>query len=236
MISIDFWNTIVIAGTNGEKRQKSRIDGLLEIASTYNKRPNLDMIADAHEYASRKFDEIWLGTHRTPSSKELVDFALEFMELEFSDEDRLEISVIYEESLLDGPPELTPGVADALEKLASRDKLAIISDTMFSPGRVLRDYLKSQKIAHFFSAYAFSDEVGVSKPHPKMYKKVLSETGGKPETSWHIGDIHQTDIKGAQEMGMKAALYTGINKTDAETSSADLISDNWEDIHRHFAG
>ncbi len=227
MVSIDFWNTIVIAHTNGEKRQQARIDGLREICAKYGDVPELDLIGKAHQHASSKFDEIWLGQQRTPTSRELVDFALTFMGLQLSEADRAEVTRIYQESLLDGAPELTLGVGEALEKLASTHKLAIISDTMFSPGRVLRGYLKSKGLDGFFSAYAFSDEVGVSKPHRKMYKKVLSETGSDAKSSWHVGDIHQTDIKGAQSMGMKAVLYTGINTTDKETSSADVISDDW---------
>mgnify|MGYP000642471051 CR=1 FL=1 len=234
MISIDFWNTIVIAHTNGELRNEARVNGLREIAQKYGEAPSLDAIKKAHQAASIKFDEIWLGSQRTPTSRELVDISLDYLKLNFSEEDRKKVTLIYQESLLDGPPELTPGVGDALEALASKDKLAIISDTMFSPGTVLRGYLKSKGLLNFFTAFAFSDEVGVSKPHQKMYEKVLAETDGNPETSWHIGDIHQTDIKGAQAMGMKAVLYTGINKNDAETSTADLILDSWDEIQQEI--
>lgn len=230
MISIDFWNTIVIAHTNGTLRNQARVNGIQEIAKQYGEPPNIEAIHLAHQVASKKFDEIWLGTQRTPTSRELVDITLDSLNLNLSEQDREKVTLIYQESLLDGPPELTPGVGDALEVLASKNKLAIISDTMFSPGTVLRGYLKSKGLLDFFSAFAFSDEVGVSKPHHKMYQKVLAETEGKPESSWHIGDIHQTDIKGAQSMGMRAVLYTGINKTDADTSSAELILERWDEI------
>lgn len=230
MISIDFWNTIVIATSNGELRQKARLAGLKKYAAKHGRELHESMISEAHRYASQKFDEIWLGSHRTPTSAELVDYTLQYLDLSLSSSERKELTQIYQESLLEGPPELTPGVGESLEKLASRNKLAIISDTMFSPGTILRDYLRSKKLDRFFTAYAFSDEVGVSKPHKKMYKKVLAETGSSPETSWHIGDIHQTDIMGAQAIGMKAVLYTGINNSDAGTTTADIISENWAEI------
>ena len=230
MISIDFWNTIVIAASNGSKRHQARIGALFSVIPGLENTITEPQIKAAHQYASQKFDEIWLGDHRTPTSAELVDFVLLHLGLDPSPEERQRITKKYQDSLFAGPPELTPGVGDALEELASRHKLAIISDTMFSPGTVLREYLKSQKLSGFFSAFAFSDEVGVSKPHSDMYKKVLSETGCAPERSWHIGDIHQTDIKGAQVMGMGAVLYTGINKADRETTTADHVSDEWSEI------
>ena len=230
MISIDFWNTIAIAHTNGEKRHIARLTALTDLAAKYEKSLSIKEIKKAHAYASEKFDEIWLGTSRTPTTEELVSITVDYLGLKFSDDDLHRLTFVYQKSLLDGPPEVAIGAADALKELSQKHKLAIISDTMFSPGTILRDYLHSKGIGKYFSAFAFSDEVGVSKPHPKMYEKVLSETSSDPKESFHIGDIHQTDIAGAQQMGMKAVLYTGVNKADEKTTTADFVTSNWHEI------
>ncbi|MCH8566932.1 MAG: HAD family hydrolase [Balneolales bacterium] len=229
-VSIDFWNTIVIAHTNGEKRQKRRIEGLKELAAASNRQITPDEIKDAHRTASKRFDEIWLGTHRTPGSFELVGYTLEALEISATEADKKNLALIYEESLRDGPPELAPGVETALQQLATSFHLGIISDTMFSPGRVLKAYLHEKGIGKYFSAFAFSDEVGVSKPHPDMFKKVESETGGIKEGAFHVGDIQSTDIRGAQQFGINAILYTGISDAHAQGTTADYVCDSWDAV------
>ncbi len=232
MISVDFWNTIAIAHTNGEKRHIARLTALTDLAAKYETSLTINQIKKAHEYASAIFDEIWLGTSRTPKTDELVEITVDYLGLKFSDDDLQTLTTVYQKSLLDGPPEIAPGAADALKELAKKHPLAIISDTMFSPGTILRDYLHSKGIGKYFSAFAFSDEVGVSKPHADMYLKVLKETNSKVEGSFHIGDLQQTDIAGAQKMGMKGVLYTGINKKDEETTTADIVCANWDEMPR----
>ncbi len=235
-VSIDFWNTIVIAKTNGDKRAARRIDALHKLAAVRNKSFTQGEITRAHEYASQKFDEIWLGTSRTPNSRELVGFTLESLGLEVSENEQSELARVYEDSLLDGPPELATGVEEAIKRLAGAYPLGIISDTMFSPGRVLKDYLDHKGIGQYFSAFAFSDEVGVSKPHPDMFEKIRSETGTSAEGSYHIGDIQQTDIQGAQGFGISAVLYTGISDTYKNETTADHVCDSWDEVCRKILG
>lgn len=229
-VSIDFWNTIVIAETNGEKRAARRIDALKELADTHRLSINEVQIRDAHAYASKKFDEIWFGASRTPDSLELVGFTLESLGLDVSIEEQKKLARIYEDSLLDGPPELAPGVEKAIEALSKQYNLGIISDTMFSPGRVLKNYLDTKGVGKYFTAFAFSNEVGVSKPHPDMYQKILVDTGTGLEGSFHIGDIQPTDIKGAQAFGIKGILYTGISRTYEKDNTADYVSADWTAI------
>lgn len=229
-VSIDFWNTIVIAETNGEKRAARRIDALKSLADTHNLTITDSQIREAHAYASRKFDEIWLGKARTPDSLELVGFTLDSLALSVSETEQKELARIYEDSLLDGPPELAPGVKETVEALSKTYKLGIISDTMFSPGRVLKDYLDTKGLGQFFTAFAFSNEVGVSKPHPDMYQKILTDTSTGREGSFHIGDIQPTDIQGAQAFGIKGILYTGISRTYEKDNTADFVSPDWDTI------
>lgn len=233
-ISIDFWNTIVIAKSNGEQRHQARLDALHRLATRQNKQITNKQIQEANARASQHFDEVWLGTQRTPDAAELVAHTLRHLGLEANARTLQQVTQIYEDSLLDGPPELAPGVAEALGALCQKFELGIISDTMFSPGRVLRNHLKQKGIHRFFSSFAFSNEVGVSKPHPAMFEKVLNETGGEKQGSWHIGDMQPTDIKGAQAYGIKGLLYTGVSDAFAHDTTADLVCDSWEEIARRL--
>lgn len=231
-ISIDFWNTIVIAKSNGPQRLEARLNALHALADEQGTRLSNEQIEEAHNRASQHFDKVWLGTQRTPDAAELVGYTLDHLGLKSDAEVQARITRIYEDSLLDGPPDLAPGAAEAIAALSEHFKLGIISDTMFSPGRVLRNHLEEKGIKQYFSSFAFSNEVGVSKPHPNMFEKVMAETGAGKQDSWHIGDMQPTDIKGAQAYGIKGLLYTGVSDTFAADTTADLVCDSWEQIAR----
>ena len=114
-----------------------------------------------------------------------------------------------------------------------RGPLAIISDTAFSPGSVLKQLMERDGIARYFDHYIFSDETGVAKPHPDAFHKALDGLGGTPEKGVHIGDIERTDILGAKGVGMEAILYRTPDrqhKYAEETTVADYILEEWGEI------
>jgi putative hydrolase of the HAD superfamily len=135
--------------------------------------------------------------------------------------------------VLDHPPQLLPGVREALAFLAARAKLAIISDTAFSPGSILRELMVEQDIDRYFSGYVFSDETGIAKPHPEAFAAALNQLQGAPEEGVHIGDIERTDIRGARGAGMKAILYDGgseRSKYAEDETAADAVMHHWNEI------
>lgn len=229
-VTIDFWNTISIAKSNGSERQTARIKAVKELGAAYNLNLDNEQIQQARLYTEEQFEKEWLGNHRTTPVDELVSGMLDYLSIPASRQEIEHVTEIFQESLHDGPPDLTPGVDSALKQLSEQASLVLISDTMFSPGRVLRNYLKDKGLYDYFREFVFSDEVGVSKPRPETFTKALSATGAEPAEAVHVGDIHQTDIIGAQQMGMKAILYTGINEEDKEHTTADFVCPSWEDV------
>jgi len=90
--------------------------------------------------------------------------------------DRIEtIAGAFAECVITIPPKLTTGAKEALENLSGKYKLAIISDTGFSPGVTLRRLLEKENVLNYFSAFSFSDETGFAKPHPQAYMTVLNK-------------------------------------------------------------
>ncbi len=230
MVSIDFWNTLVCHRSNGVNRTQARIRGLRSIARIYDKNPNEEQIQQARKAVSQAFDVEWLGNQRTLTTEELVRGMLVHLNIPAQEKHIEELTATFQESLYEGPPEPAPGIKKALEELSRYYRIGLISDTMFSPGTILRKYLDQIGLLQYFDAFAFSDEMGVSKPHPKPYRYVLQSTGADPALSWHVGDIQQTDIVGAKSMGMGAVLYTGFNKNDQKNSTADFVCEHWEAV------
>ncbi len=229
-ISIDFWNTLVDAKTGGKERHQARIDKLKEVAARYDQTISPEQVEEAKKKASAEFDVEWLGHQRTMLTHELVERIVGHLGIPAKKGEKEEITFVFQHSLLKGAPELAPGALDIIPKLAAKYPLAIISDTMFSPGSVLRSYLMTKGLLDYFSHFVFSDEVGYSKPDKRAFLQVLEKNKAHAASSFHVGDIQKTDIVGAQSVGMKAILYTGISTEHLEGNTADFVAPNWNRV------
>jgi putative hydrolase of the HAD superfamily len=89
-----------------------------------------------------------------------------------------------------------------LESLRRRGlKLGLVSNA-FDPGWLLRRDLDRMGIGERLDAAVFSSEVGKRKPHPTIYRAVLSELGVEPERALFVGDRLVEDVQGPAELGM----------------------------------
>ncbi len=59
------------------------------------------------------------------------------------------------------------------------------------------------------AAIFFSDQMGISKPNPKIFLKACEAMGVAPERTLYVGDRPTHDIRPARSIGMKAVHYTG---------------------------
>ncbi len=120
--------------------------------------------------------------------------------------------------------------AQALETLAGRYKLCVVSDALVSPGRVLREMLAHHGLETYFSGFVFSDEIDCSKPDPRMFHSAAEQLGIALSAMVHIGDRDHNDIKGPQALGMKAVLFTAVRDNDKDNTSADAICTDHADL------
>lgn len=235
MVSIDFWDTLVDGSVGGEKRRTIRHNALQKIAGEYGKSLELEQIESASRKASEEFNRIWFAQQRTPTTAELVSKVLNNLGIPARKMEYDYLVQRFEDSLLEGPPAVLEGAEAAIESLSEQYQITLISDTMYSPGRVLRKYLEEMGLLGHFKAFLFSDEAGFSKPNPKAFQKMLKDTGCNPESSYHVGDRLNTDIAGAKAVGMKAILFTGISMKDSgsddePTSTPDHLCQNWQEV------
>lgn len=228
LITIDFWNTLVSAKSNGALRERARIDGLLHHGRIVNPSLSETAVKQALKTVSVHFDSVWLETARTLSTAELLEALERALNLRFADPEA--VTNVLQESLLAGPPVWADGVKDVLAELSKTYFLSIISDTMYSPGRILRQFMRENGVEQNFRHFVFSDEIGCSKPDLRTFGSALKAAGCAPDRALHIGDMKKTDIKGAKSAGMKAVLFTGLNASDAEDSGADAVLGNWRDL------
>lgn len=113
----------------------------------------------------------------------------------------------YTQSLLAVPPNLVDGAAEVLEGLACDYQVALICNTGRSPGSTVREIMRRYGILRYFAVTAFSNELGVAKPNPRIFSHVLAALGVAPTEAVHIGDDPDTDVGGAKRFGMKAVWF-----------------------------
>ncbi len=103
---------------------------------------------------------------------------------------------------------LVSGAVEVLESIRDRGLIVgLISDVAWGlPSEFpLRD-LQHYSLDQHFDDMVFSTDVGLRKPHPKMFKIALSNLGVQASDAIYVGNSPFQDIKGAQGVGMKAVL------------------------------
>jgi 2-haloalkanoic acid dehalogenase type II len=112
-----------------------------------------------------------------------------------------------------------PETIPTLEKLKKNYKLALISNTdPFSVEPVLEKY----DLRKFFDVIACSYEVGCLKSDPNMFSYVLRKLHVKKDEAIMVGDSIQSDIKGAENAGIKAILVDRKNRMEYPDRIANL--------------
>ena len=234
-VTFDFWNTLV-ADAHGAEREHRRAqilgDELEALGRSVSRLALDDALAGAFDY----FDRVWVDEHRTPLCGELVDAALSPLGAPVPDEVRARIVDRFELLVLDLPPEPMPGATAALPQLAERYRLAVICDTGWSPGHVLRQVLERYGLLAHFDYLFFSNEHGMSKPDVRVFGHTLDELGVRAPEAAHVGDIQRTDIAGAQAAGMAAVHFIGANNRDAARSTGDLLVRHFDELPAMLGG
>jgi len=92
-----------------------------------------------------------------------------------------------------------PDVRPTLENLIdSGCTLAVISNAEF----FLKDTLNRLDLSKYFETIVMSEEIGVEKPDPRIFKIALDRVGMSAERCVHVGDLIETDVKGAMSCGI----------------------------------
>ncbi|MGH9269286.1 MAG: HAD family hydrolase, partial [Acidimicrobiales bacterium] len=129
---------------------------------------------------------------------------------------------------------IVEGAPEALEAVRRRHiPTALVCDTGFTPGSVVREAL--QELGLRLDHYVFSDEVGVPKPNPLIFRSALQATGADPERAVHIGDLRRTDVAGARAAGMATIRFAGVHDDswadeEARGEEADAVLRRWADL------
>ena len=236
-ITFDLWDTLVIDDSDEAKRAeqglRSKFDErrhLLWEALNLAEPIELEAVRLAYNVGDAAFNKVWKEQHITWPIAKRLRLILNELGRELPGETFNAVVRAHEEMEVDIPPDAMPDAVPVLERLARRYKLCIVSDAIVSPGGCLRRLLENHGLAKFFSGFAFSDEVGHSKPHRSMFESAAGQLGVEIGEMLHIGDRDHNDVKGPQQLGMKAILFTASRDADKTNTSADAICESFDKL------
>lgn len=226
-VTFDFWNTLFEPGPETLRLRASRLAGWLEAPE--------DAVHAALVDAFELHNVEWRAG-RCWGPRELAELLLR----RFSPapngaaDGRLsELVDIVEVSGVAAGEQIIEGASDVITRLRrSGLRLGVISDTGFSPGRVLRRFLDGAGLLQHFesAALTFSDEIGVPKPNPRIFRHALTGLGAQPGDTVHVGDLRATDVAGARAMGMGSIRFVGCYDDHLDGPEADVVIGRLTDL------
>ena len=106
---------------------------------------------------------------------------------------------------------LIPGAIELLEYLRPKYRMFILSNGFTE--------LQSRKMAtagidKYFDDIILSEEIGINKPHPELFEYALKKSNSRLQESIMIGDMFDTDIKGAENIGMHQIFFNSKVRPD----------------------
>ncbi len=99
---------------------------------------------------------------------------------------------------------LIPGAIELLEYLAPKYRLFILSNGF---KELQARKMQTTGIIKYFEKIILSDDIGVNKPHPQLFRYALETGNATCDNSIMIGDMFETDIVGAAQIGMEQIFY-----------------------------
>jgi len=172
-----------------------------------------------------RWERVWRERWVTLRNPERVAWMLQQLELPaLSAALTADVCRAFDESLWEAPPEPNPGAREALQSLKNMGvELAVISDTSYSTGKMLRKLLERYHLLEFFDCLTFSDEVGISKPNAEMFLATLRALRVGPAFAVHVGDNPFTDVFGANEAGLRSVAFG--SPCDEATWNVEALSE-----------
>lgn len=117
---------------------------------------------------------------------------------------------------------LIKGAIELLEYLRPRYNLYILSNGF----KELQSHkMRTVGIDKYFDALILSEDIGVNKPNRELYEYALQKTASKIEDSIMIGDMFETDIVGAENIGMKQIYFNPKKKDNMSFTPTYMVTD-----------
>ena len=227
-VTFDCWGTLIFDRPNpeGVTSLDLRVAAVARVCEVDDERAR-SLLTDAWTYHFERWRAM-----ESFGSPGMAKFCLDKVGLD-GNARVMELTEAFEEASDANGVDVVKGAPEAIAEMRSAGRrTALICDTGFSPGRIVRKILGEKGLLDLLEVLAFSDEVGVPKPHERMFRHALDGLGVAPEAAAHVGDLKRTDIAGARALGMGSVRFNGVYDDDADEPDADVVISSMRDLGR----
>lgn len=113
--------------------------------------------------------------------------------------------------------DLLQAAEELLRRVGERAKVAVVTNNLL---REQRDKLSALGLDRYVDALIASEEVGVAKPDPEIFRVALRRVGCAPEEAVAVGDSWASDIAGARAAGIPAVWFNARGAECPEPGAA----------------
>ncbi|HDM92003.1 MAG TPA: HAD family hydrolase [Candidatus Korarchaeota archaeon] len=223
-VLIDMWGTIIEPFKPIEAFRRARVKGLLEASGVRPSEEELERFVEI-------FSDYWARTNwkrvttleEVPAERDIAEFLAELgLEPVVTDRHLVAYSRPYVE--FTRPRD---GVREALEELSQEFRLAVVSNVTYGP--MVVESLERHGLIDYFEAVVTSYEVGLRKPHPKIFKRALEALEARASEAVMVGDELVDDVIGARASGIKAIL---LGEPGRDHGAADAVVSDFRSLPR----
>ena len=219
-ITFDLWNTIFL----NKSYSQERLAILIEFLSERNIHIPKEILKLAYDHSFNfQFPAEKPKDHYHIYTRTRILLMFSKLNIEPCEGDIVSLDRKFETVALEDPPDLKLGVADTLENIHQDFRIGLISDTGITPGKEIIKIFEKYNILQYFDNLIFSDETGYYKPHPEAFRAALEPLECSPQEAIHVGDLLETDIKGAKNYGLKSIWITNLEKCELTEIKPDYI-------------
>ncbi len=242
-VTFDLWDCLFCDDTDEPKRKAAglppkpvaRRDAFFRAVSRH---ASIDRVVSdaAYDVMEAAFNKVWHDEHVTWRVAERMQVLLKGLRLALPEDELKALVSVYETMELQYRPDPAPGAAEALRALHGAYPLAVVSDTVYTPGWGLRELLKGAGMYSCFDCFVFSDEAGHSKPHPSVFEAVARHFGIAVGDIVHVGDRPHNDVGGPHAVGARAVLLTVVKQRPLDAHAPDAVCDDYAQLADIMAG
>jgi putative hydrolase of the HAD superfamily len=232
-VTFDCWNTLLFE-EDWQAAHALRVDAVAQAAAEAGKEVSVIDAGIAFDAAWERHMRIWRGGAST-GAREVAVWALAELGLRTPEPALGHLVTRFQEASHSSGVRALEGARETLASLHGRNiPCALVCDTGLTPGRVVRRHLERLGLLEYLQSFAFSDEVGVPKPHPRAFRVALEPLGVPWEQAWHVGDLRHTDVAGARALGMTSVRLRARHDDTGEEEEADLVVASHEELLREL--
>ena len=133
---------------------------------------------------------------------------------------------------------LLPGSKEVLERFKDKGyAVGLISDVAWGlPSDYPLKDMKEYRIHDYFDDLMFSTDVGLRKPHPRLFKLSMKNLGVSVDDCFYVGNSVRADIQGALGVGMRAFLKESRHQEPVDGVVPTAKIEEWNDLCRILIG